>query len=168
MAKSRLPKGPRKVNKKIQRFNMKYSQAQLGRVFIIRLEDGDIMDQEIKKIAKVEKVKAATLIAVGGVDKDSCLIVGPEDGRSKKIIPKSIVLDNVHELTATGTLFPDADGEPIVHMHAACGRNNQTITGCIREGVKTWHVLEVIMTELINTDAKRLKDIATGFKLLNP
>jgi len=32
-------------------------------------------------------------------------------------------------------------------MHMACGREEETITGCVRRGVRTWHVLEVILTE---------------------
>lgn len=34
--------------------------------------------------------------------------------------------------------------------------------------VTTWHVLEVIVTELTGTQAARLPDTATGFDLLQP
>ncbi len=30
---------------------MKYSQARLGRIFVIRLEDGDIIHEELEKFA---------------------------------------------------------------------------------------------------------------------
>jgi predicted DNA-binding protein with PD1-like motif len=74
----------------------------------------------------------------------------------------------VHEVVGTGTIFPDAKGAPILHVHLACGRSQETITGCIRTGVKTWHVLEVIMTELLDSTARRLPDAASGFDLLVP
>lgn len=147
---------------------MKYSEARQGRVFIIRLEDGDILHEEIEKFAREKSIKAAAVIAVGGADEGSRLVTGPENGRSETIIPMETVLDNVYEVSGTGTLFPDDDGNPILHMHMACGRNEKTITGCVRTGVKTWHVLELILIEFTYTDAARIKDAATGFKLLSP
>ena len=53
-------------------------------------------------------------------------------------------------------------------MHIACGRQASSVTGCVRIGVKTWHILEVILFELIDTGAIRAFDPVTGFDLLNP
>jgi predicted DNA-binding protein with PD1-like motif len=78
------------------------------------------------------------------------------------------ILEDVHEVAGTGTLFPDDQGNPILHMHMACGRKSSTVTGCIRTGVKVWHVMEVILFELIDTTGRRLVDPETGFKLLIP
>jgi predicted DNA-binding protein with PD1-like motif len=147
---------------------MKYSQAKQGRVFIIRLEDGDIIHEEIEKLAKKESIQAASLAIVGGADKDSTLVVGPKDGRDKTITPLEHILDNVHEVVGTGTIFQNKNGEPILHMHIASGRQTNTVTGCIRNGVKTWHILEIVLIELIETTAKRILDPITGFELLNP
>ena len=94
--------------------------------------------------------------------------MGPKDGRDKTIIPIEHVLDNVHEVVGTGTLFPNEKGEPSLHMHLACGRQTDTVTGCVRNGVKTWHILEIILIELVGATAKRLLDPITGFELLNP
>ena len=147
---------------------MKYSQAQQGRIFIIRLEDGDIVHQEIEALAKKESIQAATMIIIGGVDRESTLVVGPEHGRENPITPMEHVLDNVHEIVGTGTVFPNEKGEPVLHMHMACGRHADTVTGCVRRGVKTWHVLEVVLMELVGTKARRVLDPVTGFGLLNP
>ena len=68
---------------------MKYSQATHGRVFVIRLEDGDIL-------------------------------------------------------------------------------NDATVTGCVRSGVRVWHVMEVILYELLDSPAQRVYDKDTGFNLLKP
>jgi predicted DNA-binding protein with PD1-like motif len=147
---------------------MKYSQAEQGRIFIIRLEDGEVIHEEIEQFAHDKAIKAAALIILGGADKDSKLIVGPEHGRTEPIVPMEYILDDVNEIAGTGTLFPDEKGEPILHMHIACGRQASTITGCVRKGVRTWHVLEVILFELVNTGAVRVFDPITGFKLLRP
>ena len=113
-------------------------------------------------------LKAASLIAVGGADISSKLVVGPEEGRSQTIVPMERILENVHEVAGVGTLFPNAQEQPILHMHLACGREGETTVGCVRRGVKVWHVLEVILWELTQTPGRRLPDKATGFDLLQP
>jgi len=147
---------------------MKYTQATQGRIFIIRLEDGDIVHDAIEQLARTESIKAATMIVLGGADEASTVVVGPEEGRSTPVTPMQHVLSDVHEIAGVGTLFPDDDGIPLLHMHMACGRNDGTITGCIREGVRVWHVMEVILFELLDTSATRVFEAKTGFKLLQP
>ena len=147
---------------------MKYSEAKPGRVFVIRLEDGEVIHEEIENFAKKHQIKAAALTILGGADKGSTLVVGPEDGRKSPVVPMEHVLDNVHEIAGMGTLFPDEEGNPMLHMHTAAGRKADTVTGCVRTGVRTWHVLEVILFELADTTGERTLDPATGFKLLNP
>ncbi len=147
---------------------MKYSEATQGRIFVIRLEDGDIVHESIEAFAAEKSIRSAALIIIGGADKQSHLVVGPEDGRAEKVVPMTHMLANVHEVAGTGTIFPDKDGKPVLHMHMACGRNNDTVTGCVRTGVKVWHVMEVVLFELIGSGAKRVYDDATGFELLSP
>jgi len=147
---------------------VKYTQAKQGRVFIIRLEDGDILHEEIEKLAVMQGIRAAALFAVGGADRDSTLVVGPREDRAQPVVPLERVLDNVHEMAGVGTLFPDDTGKPVLHMHGAFGREGSTITGCVRTGVRVWHVLEVILIELTETLATRQPDDVTGFKLLQP
>jgi len=147
---------------------MKYSETKQGRIFVIRLEDGDCLHEKIENFAKEKSINAASLIAVGGADAGSKLVVGPENGRSNPVVPMETVLNNVYEIAGTGTLFPDDDGNPILHMHIACGRKTDSITGCVRRGVKVWHVMEIILTELVNCSAIRTMDNKTGFKLLQP
>jgi len=147
---------------------MKYSEARQGRTFVIRLEDGDIVHEGIERFAREHSISAGTLIIIGGADKGSRLVVGPEDGRSEPAVPMEHALDNVYEVAGMGTLFPDDKGNPIVHMHMACGRNASTVTGCVRRGVKVWHVMEVVLVELLDSTAVRVYDDAIGFQLLEP
>lgn len=147
---------------------MKHSQAQLGRIFVIRLEDGDIVHEEIERFAREESIEAASLIVLGGADQESTLVVGPKHGRTTPPVPMEHVLDNVHEVAGAGTLFPDDEGNPVLHMHVACGRTSSTITGCVRRGVKVWQVMEIVLFELVDTTAVRRLDPKTGFALLRP
>lgn len=147
---------------------MKFSEAQQGRVFILRLEDGEIVHQVIEQFALDQNVHAASLIILGGADDGSRLVVGPKEDRGLPLQPMESQLVNAHEVAGTGTLFRDEQGIPLLHMHMACGRNGSTTTGCIRAGVKVWQVMEVIIHELVGTTAKRHLEEPLGLKLLHP
>ncbi len=147
---------------------MQFSEAKQGRTFIIRLEDGEIVHETLEKFAIDQNITAAGIIILGGADKGSRLVVGPQQSRNLPIMPMQHELYEAHEVTGTGTLFPDEEGKPILHLHMACGREENTVTGCIREGVKVWHVMEVIMFEMTETTATRKPDPEIGFKLLVP
>lgn len=147
---------------------MKYSQATAGRIFVIRLEDGDVVHEALEGFAREQGIKAALLTILGGADEKSCLVTGPEQSREKPVVPTTRALHGVHEVVGTGTIFPDAGGNPVLHMHMACGRGDHTLTGCIRTGVRVWHVMEVMVQELLDTTGVRRPDEATGFDLLVP
>lgn len=147
---------------------MKYSQGNLGRIFVIRLEDGDRLPDILEKFAAEHGVLRATCIMVGGIDSGGKIVVGPEDGTMRPPVPIPFELEGVHEVAAVGTIFPNETGKPILHMHAALGREGITRTGCIRLGVEAWLVTEVILLEIIDNDARRLTDPESGFELLEP
>ena len=147
---------------------MRYSTAQMGRIFVIRLEDGEVLHETIERFAEEQGIGAAALIMVGGADEGSKLVVGPEKGRDVPVNPMTQILNGVHEITGTGTLFPDEEGKPLLHLHIAAGRKDSTVTGCVRTGVKIWQIGEVILFELADTPATRKVDPQLGFKLLNP
>lgn len=147
---------------------MKFSEAKQGRVFVIRLEDGDVMHAELERFAREHAIKAAALLAVGGADRGSRLVVGPQEAAARPVQPLEHTLADVHEFAGLGTIFPDETGEPVLHMHAACGREAAAVAGCVRAGVKTWQVMEVVLMELADCRATRAPDPATGFKLLEP
>ena len=145
---------------------MKYASASLGRALIVRLEDGDVVHECIEEAARAEGITRAAVILLGGADGGSRLVVGPEDGRASPVVPMVRALHDVHEMAGAGTLFPDETGRPVLHLHAACGRDDQVTAGCIRAGVTTWVVGEAVLIELVGSEACRRVDPATGFELL--
>ncbi len=153
---------------KLRETHMKYSEAKIGRTFVIRLEDGEIIHECLEKFAAEKKIGAAALIILGGADKGSRLVVGPEKGRARPVVPMELAVKDVHEIAGTGTIFPDANGRPVLHMHIACGRKGRAVAGCVRRGVKAWHVAEIVLCELKGCSARRTPDPATGFELLEP
>lgn len=147
---------------------MRYDTAREGRVFVIRLEDGENIQDSIEFFARKMKIDCAKLEFLGGVDKGSKLIVGPREGRADKIEPVTIVLEDMHEAFGNGTIFPNEKGEPVLHCHLTCGRAEKTLCGEIKQGVFVWHAMEVILTELLDCNSVRKKYRNTGFELLFP
>jgi predicted DNA-binding protein with PD1-like motif len=146
---------------------MKYSSARLGRVLVIRLEDGDVVHECVEEAARAEGVARAAVILVGGAAGGSRVVVGPEDGAVRPVVPMERILHDVHEATGTGTIFPDENGHPVLHLHASFGRDDRVTTGCIRNGVRTWVVAEAVVIELTESAATRRLDPQTGFELLD-
>jgi predicted DNA-binding protein with PD1-like motif len=134
----------------------------------LRLEDGEIVHEAVESFAGEKDIKAAAVIILGGADRGSNLVVGPLDGRSERIKPMKTVLGDVHEMTGTGTIFPDEEGKPRLHMHISSGRNERAVTGCVRNGVRVWLIAEVVIFELVGSSATRKLDRMTGFELLDP
>jgi predicted DNA-binding protein with PD1-like motif len=76
------------------------------------------------------------------------------------------LLKGVHEACGVGTIFADEDGKPKLHMHSSFGRNENTVTGCVRMGVDVWQIGEIVMLELACVKARRVKNRETGFEFL--
>jgi predicted DNA-binding protein with PD1-like motif len=122
----------------------------------------------IEMFATHHSINAAALIVLGSADEGSTLVVGPRKGRTLPIEPMTHILQNVHEVAGVGTVFPDDEDKPVLQMHMACGRRTETNTGCVHQGVRIWHVMEIILFELLDSTGLRLQESASGFKLLNP
>jgi len=145
---------------------MKASEGKIGRVFVLRLEHGDIIPDVIEAFAGRKKIGVAQVIMVGGVCGGQ-VVVGPR--YSDKLPPEPIVVpvDGAHELAGLGLIAPDHKGKPVLHVHAALGRSGKTTTGCMRLGVPAWIIGEVVVIEILGTGAVRLPDKKTGFELLS-
>jgi uncharacterized protein len=144
---------------------MKAVEGKLGRVFIIRLEDGDRMPDIIEKFAEEKGISSGHLIMVGGIGSGQ-IVVGPRNSDQMPPEPMLLPIDGAHEVVGVGILAPAENGKPTLHIHAALGRSGQTVTGCLRPGANTWVVGEIILYEITGSNAKRIKDKKTGFSLL--
>ena len=144
---------------------MKASTGRVGRVFVIRLEDGDIVPECIERFAAENGVTVGHVILVGGIGSGQ-VVVGPRRSEEMPPEPMLLSLDGAHEVAGVGVLAPNEDGKPVLHIHAALGRSGQTITGCLRNGVSTWLVGEAILYEIVGAKVARIKDKKSGFELL--
>ena len=145
---------------------MQYQEGSIGRVFALRLEEGDRLPDTLEVFAREQSIEAAMVIYVGGAKDGSRLVVGPDASRPDAIVPLVHSLTGIQEVMAVGTLFPDDQGEPILHMHAATGREGDATVGCSRAGVEVWLVGEVIILEILGTRGRRRPEPPSGFSLL--
>ena len=145
---------------------MQYSEGTIGRIFTLRLESGDRMPECIERFAREHAIKSAFCAMLGGIDGGD-IVVGPKDGQAAVIDPMLHAIQGAHEAAAVGTLYCNEAGDPVLHMHAALGREGKTRTGCIRPGVDVWLVGEVVIMEILGQDMARRKDPASGLTLLS-
>ncbi len=145
---------------------MQCCEARLGRIFILRLEEGERLNDSIEGFARQQQLSHGLAFFLGGSGDGSKVVVGPKSGRGE-IIPLIHTLRGSQEVLALGTLVPDAAGVPVLHMHAAAGREGRATVGCTRAGVDVWLIGEVVLLEILGAEtAQRQKDPATGFQLL--
>jgi predicted DNA-binding protein with PD1-like motif len=148
---------------------MEYTEATLNRIFVLRLHQDETVHEVVEKFATEKQIISAMCFFLGGADEKSKLVVGPKDGKAMPPQTMISMLQGVHEGLGVGTIFQDEEGQPKLHMHGAFGRNDataNTVTGCMRAGVKVWKIGEVAIFELAGASGIRKKDKATGFEML--
>jgi predicted DNA-binding protein with PD1-like motif len=144
---------------------MKASEGRLGRVFVIRFEDGDRLPECIERFAEEQGVTTGHVILVGGIGSGR-VVVGPENTEARPPKPMILPVSGVSEVAGVGVLAPGEDGRPALHIHAALGRSGQTMTGCLRQGVTTWVLAEAILYEITGAQVRRVMSEETGFEML--
>jgi len=144
---------------------MKASEGKIGRVFVLRLEDGDVVPDCIEKFAAEKGIKVGHVILIGGIGGGQ-VVVGPRQSDEMPPDPMLLSIEGAHEVEGLGIIAPDKDGKPKLHIHASLGRAGKTLTGCLRYGARTWLVGEAIIYEITGTKARRLPDPASGFDLM--
>jgi len=89
---------------------MKSSEGKLGRVFVIRLEDGDVLPGCIEKFAEEKGVSVGHAILVGGIGEGQ-IVVGPRYSPKMPPEPMLLPIDGAHEVAGVGVLAPGEDGQ---------------------------------------------------------
>jgi predicted DNA-binding protein with PD1-like motif len=145
---------------------MQFTEAKLGRVFVLRLHDGDRLPDVLEAFAAEKNVSTALCFFLGGAKENSRVVVGPKDSHALPPEPMVTLLDGVHEACGVGTIFVDEEGKPKLHMHTSFGRSENTVTGRVRMGVDVSQIGEVVIIELAEAQARRAIDKKTKFEFL--
>ena len=142
---------------------MEYQKGQIKRVILARFDDGDILLDELKKLAKKERINAGVVVLIGALRKGH-VVTGPK----KPIIPPEPHWESFKdawEVTGMGTIFKGQKG-PEIHIHGALGKGQRTLSGCIRKDSKVFLLIEAIIFELKGIKARKDMNPKTGLKLL--
>ncbi len=142
---------------------MRYTRGSVGRVFLIKFSDDDVLLDELDKLARKERIKAATLVFIGALRK-GYLVTGPK----KPVIPPEpnwVGFKGAWEVMGIGTIYTNSKG-PQIHLHASMGKKLKTLTGCVRKKSKVFLVIEAIVFELKGVRATKEIDPVTGLSLL--
>jgi predicted DNA-binding protein with PD1-like motif len=145
---------------------MQFTEAKMGRVFVLRLHDGDRLPDVLESFAFEKNLSMALCFFLGGAKENSRVVVGPKGSHTVPPEPMVTLLKGVHEACGVGTIFANEEGKPKLHMHTSFGRRKSTVTGCVRMGVEVWRIGEVVLLELVGMKARRVKDKETGFEFL--
>lgn len=142
---------------------MRYTKGTVGRIFLLKFSDGDVLIDELGKFARKERIKAATLVFIGALKKGD-LVTGPK----KPVIPPEpnwTPFRDAWEVMGIGTIFANPSG-PQIHVHTSMGKKAKTLTGCIRKRSEVFLVIEAIVFELKGVKATKKIDPKTGLNLL--
>ncbi|BBL68976.1 PPC domain-containing DNA-binding protein [Methanoculleus chikugoensis] len=141
---------------------MQYSEGQVGRVFTVRIDDGEDFLREIQRFVAAMNIRCGTIQFLGAV-RSATIVTGPKE----PVIPPSPRGEEIFggwELLGFATIYPGEDG-PSIHLHTAAGKGIRSLTGCLREKAEVYLVIEAIVTEFVGITAKRLPDEQTGVNL---
>lgn len=143
---------------------MQYSEGRLGRVFVIRLEDGEDLIGSIQRFVE-ELGVACGMIHFLGALREGHLITGPKEPTIPPGPPFVEDLEGAWETFGVATVYPGDEGEPTVHIHASTGHDDRSVTGCLRERATTYLVVEAVVFEFLGLEARRCIDERSGLRL---
>ena len=118
---------------------MRYTEGSIGRIFVLKFDDGDVMLEKLAAFAKKERLKAAVMLFIGAL-KTGDLVTGPK----KPVIPpvpNKVAFKDAWESLGVGTIFTNSKG-PQIHIHSAMGKKLKTLTGCVRGKSEVFLVIE--------------------------
>jgi predicted DNA-binding protein with PD1-like motif len=142
---------------------MQYSEGNLGRVFVLRMDHGEDLIASLQKFVKEKKIESCMALFMGAL-RDGKAVTGPEAPVIPPV-PHYESFESAWEVFGMATVYPSSEG-PKLHIHSGLGRGPQTILGCIRERAVVYLVVEVVLFEFSGLKAERIWDEKTGLNLL--
>ena len=82
---------------------MKAREGKIGRVFVIRLEDGDKIPDCLETFADDNSVKAGHVVLVGGIGGGQ-IVAGPRNSNARPPDPMLLPIDGAHEVAGVGVM----------------------------------------------------------------
>jgi hypothetical protein len=141
---------------------MQYTEGQLGRVFVVRIDNGEDMLISLRKFICDKAVHAGSILFLGAL-MNGRMVTGPEEPVIPPV-PHFVMFEGGWEVFGVGTIYSGEDG-PHIHYHASVGRSGHALTGCIREKAITYLIIEAVILEFTGLSARREFDKKTQVHL---
>ena len=143
---------------------LQYSEGSIGRVFALRMDDGEDLLESITEFALEKKISTGIALFLGAL-RDCRAVMGPEE-ISIPPVPHWEEYQSAWETFGIATIYPSSSG-PKLHIHSSLGRGRDSMTGCLREKARIYLVVEAVLLELVGLAATRDYDPSVGFNLLS-
>jgi uncharacterized protein len=141
---------------------MQYTEGQIGRVFVVRIDDGEDMLISLRQFINDKSVCAGSILFLGAL-MNGRMVTGPEEPVIPPV-PHFVMFEGGWEVFGVGTIYP-GEGGPHIHYHASVGRSGHALTGCLREKAISYLIVEVIILEFTGLSARRELDQKTQLHL---
>jgi predicted DNA-binding protein with PD1-like motif len=143
---------------------MQYSEGNLGRIFVLRMDHGEDLIASLQKFLREKKIESCMALFMGAL-RDGRAVTGPEAPVIPPV-PHYESFESAWEVFGMATVYPSSEG-PMLHIHSGLGRGTKTIVGCIRERAEVYLIVEVVLLEFSGLKAERVWDEKTGLNLLS-
>ncbi|MDD1698518.1 MAG: DNA-binding protein [Methanoregula sp.] len=141
---------------------MQYTEGQIGRVFVVRIDDGEDMLISLRQFISDKSIQAGSILFLGAL-MNGRMVTGPEDPVIPPV-PHFVLFEGGWEVFGVGTIYP-GEGGPHIHYHASVGRSGHALTGCLREKAITYLIVEAVIMEFNGLSARREFDKKTQVHL---
>ncbi|MFA6226680.1 MAG: PPC domain-containing DNA-binding protein [Methanoregula sp.] len=141
---------------------MQYTEGQLGRVFVVRIDDGEDMLVSLRQFVFDKGIEAGSITFLGAL-MNGRMVTGPEEPVIPPV-PHFVMFEGGWEVFGVGTIYP-GEGGPHIHYHASVGRSGHALTGCLREKATTYLIIEAVIMEFTGLKARREIDQRTQLHL---
>lgn len=141
---------------------MQYTEGQIGRIFVVRIDDGEDMLISLRQFISDKSIQAGSILFLGAL-MNGRMVTGPEDPVIPPV-PHFVLFEGGWEVFGVGTIYPGESG-PHIHYHASVGRSGHALTGCLREKAITYLIVEAVIMEFNGLSARREFDKKTKVHL---
>jgi uncharacterized protein len=141
---------------------MQYTEGQIGRVFVVRIDDGEDMLISLHQFINDKSIQAGSILFLGAL-MNGRMVTGPEEPVIPPV-PHFVMFEGGWEVFGVGTIYPGECG-PHIHYHASVGRSGHALTGCLREKAITYLIVEAVILEFNGLSARREFDKRTQVHL---
>ena len=131
---------------------MQYTEGQIGRVFVVRIDDGEDMLLALRQFILDRDIHAGSIHFLGAL-MNGRMVTGPEEPVIPPV-PHFVMFEGGWEVFGIGTIYP-GEGGPHIHYHGSVGRSGHALTGCLREKAITYLIVEAVIMEFTGLTARR-------------